>query len=658
MRVRAPLLAAVAALLTCAAPASADTFNVTAGADGQGSCSPNGSTWTCSTLRAAMTEANRLGGPNTISLPARTYQVSSTALPIIANNAAFIGGGARNTRVQGDGKSFRVFSVGAGQTVSMTGLTVADGAALSDNDPAGGNILVTTGASLSLDHMHITGGTAQLGGGIGSSGGHVTVAHSLVDHNTARANANGANGVGGGITSVGARAAVAVLDVSDSTIAFNTALRAGGIAEGGNTSDSTSLERVTLARNTATGANPGGLLSVLGATTVHASIVADNTGVVPNAAAVVPAPSNCQVAALTDGGANVEYPVTDCGFSLASDRRADPLLSSELQSAGGQTDVLTIPGTSPAVDLSPTCPGSAPIVDQRDLARPIGAGCDAGAYEGDFVPPPATIDSGPSGTTSDTSASFTFSSSEAGTSFECRLDGPAGQGTFAPCASPTSFSGLAPGPYTFFVRATDAAGNTSTTSRSFTVAVVAQQTPTPTPTPAVNKTVVIQPVSGKVLVKLPGKKTFEPVDVTRGIPNGATVDTRKGKIRLFAIPKAGKPAENALFYGGIFQVKLGGGVTELRLTEQLAKCPRGTAAAAAAKKKPKTRKLWGDGSGSFRTRGQYSSATVRGTRWLVQDSCGKTLTRVAKGVVQVQDFVKHKKLLLRAPKRYTARKKH
>src|SRR6185437_8817576 len=105
----------------------------------------------------------------------------------------------------------------------------------------------------------------------------------------------------------------------------------------------------------------------------------------------------------------------------------------------------------------------------------------------------------------------------------------------------------------FTLQATDAARNQVTSMRSFTIAAVQEQTPTPTPspTPVPNKSVVIQPLTGKVLVKLPGKKTFEPVDVTRGIPNGATVDVRKGKIRLTAIPKAGKPAESALFYDGI-----------------------------------------------------------------------------------------------------------
>ena len=41
------------------------------------------------------------------------------------------------------------------------------------------------------------------------------------------------------------------------------------------------------------------------------------------------------------------------------------------------------------------------------------------------------------------------------------------------------------------------------------------------------------------------------------------------------------------------------------------------ARAGGAAKKPKSRKLWGDGKGKFRTKGRYAAATVRGTRWLV-----------------------------------------
>ena len=84
----------------------------------------------------------------------------------------------------------------------------------------------------------------------------------------------------------------------------------------------------------------------------------------------------------------------------------------------------------------------------------------------DTTAPETSIDSGPDATTSDTSATLTFSS-EAGASFECALDGAA----YAACTSPAAYSGLAEGAHTFDVRATDAAGNTDATpaSRTWTI---------------------------------------------------------------------------------------------------------------------------------------------------------------------------------------------
>ncbi len=97
-----------------------------------------------------------------------------------------------------------------------------------------------------------------------------------------------------------------------------------------------------------------------------------------------------------------------------------------------------------------------------------------GAYQGVFVapepdttPPNTTITSGPSGVTRSTSASFRFSSSEAGSRFQCSLDGSA----FASCSSPKGYADLKNGRHTFRVRAIDQAGNVdaSPASRTWTV---------------------------------------------------------------------------------------------------------------------------------------------------------------------------------------------
>lgn len=83
------------------------------------------------------------------------------------------------------------------------------------------------------------------------------------------------------------------------------------------------------------------------------------------------------------------------------------------------------------------------------------------------TPPDTVIDSGPSGTTGATSATFTFHASEPGSIFECSLDGAA----FAPCDSPKSYSGLGVGSHTFRVQATDPSANTGPpASRTWTVA--------------------------------------------------------------------------------------------------------------------------------------------------------------------------------------------
>ncbi len=86
----------------------------------------------------------------------------------------------------------------------------------------------------------------------------------------------------------------------------------------------------------------------------------------------------------------------------------------------------------------------------------------AAAWTVDATPPDTNITSGPSGTVKSNSATFSFSSTEKNSTFECSLDGAA----FTPCTSPQSYSSLSEGQHTFRVRAIDAVGHTDPTPAS------------------------------------------------------------------------------------------------------------------------------------------------------------------------------------------------
>ena len=82
----------------------------------------------------------------------------------------------------------------------------------------------------------------------------------------------------------------------------------------------------------------------------------------------------------------------------------------------------------------------------------------------DQTAPNTSIGSTPNDPTNATGATFTFSATETGSTFECELDG----GGFTSCTSPEGYAGLAEGSHTFKVRATDVAGNTDASPAQFT----------------------------------------------------------------------------------------------------------------------------------------------------------------------------------------------
>jgi hypothetical protein len=89
------------------------------------------------------------------------------------------------------------------------------------------------------------------------------------------------------------------------------------------------------------------------------------------------------------------------------------------------------------------------------------------------------IGSGPSATTTSTSASLVFSANESDSTLQCKLD----SGSWGSCTSPKSYGGLAVGSHTFSVKATDAAGNTDASPATLTWTVQALAPPADTTAP-------------------------------------------------------------------------------------------------------------------------------------------------------------------------------
>ncbi len=86
----------------------------------------------------------------------------------------------------------------------------------------------------------------------------------------------------------------------------------------------------------------------------------------------------------------------------------------------------------------------------------------------DTTPPDTIVDNGPASPTELTSADFVFHSTEAGSGFQCQLDG----GGFSACTSPKNYAALSLGAHSFDVKATDPAGNTDGSAASFSWTVV------------------------------------------------------------------------------------------------------------------------------------------------------------------------------------------
>jgi CSLREA domain-containing protein len=250
-------------------------YVVTVSSDDAGTafnCTPqstpgHGTDASCS-LRDALLQAAATGGGN-ISFDATAFRGPTTitivngtlSLPDATTISGPQGAGANLVTVSG-GNTFGVFYVLPSATVSLSGLTIANGNTVALS-PGSGGLYVGSSANLTVANSTISGNIAQSGGGIYiDTSGTLTLTNCTLSNNTAA----GAGGQGGGIYNNNG-----TVFLNNSTLSGNTANdMGGGIINGG---------VLTLTNSTVSGnsAGTGGGIAVLGALTLANSIVAGNS---------------------------------------------------------------------------------------------------------------------------------------------------------------------------------------------------------------------------------------------------------------------------------------------------------------------------------------------------------------------------------------------
>ena len=173
------------------------------------------------------------------------------------------------------------------------------------------------------------------------------------------------------------------------------------------------------------------------------------------------------------------------------------------------------------------------------------------------------------------------------------------------------------------------------------------------PRPEAGKTVNVYPLRGRVRVKKRGSRSTRELGEGEQIPVGSLVDATDGEVRLVSARGTVRGTQSGEFSEGAFEVRQARGrnvVTELVLSGNAG----AARAAAATKKRPR---LWGKAKGRFKTTGKHAAATVRGTRWLIEERPNGTYIRVVEGIVSVRDFIRPWTVLVGAGETYLTRRR-
>jgi hypothetical protein len=258
--------------------------------------------------------------------------------------------------------------LGGGLLLDRGELVITD-STIEDNDAVGGGGIATTAGRLTIvettvrDNRATSADEPALGGGIYASSTTTTIERSTIEGNTATSSSAAPHG--GGVHKSDGN----FLTISDSTISGNAA-SGPGAAGGGLTPDfGAQLIRVTVVDNTATFTASGVEGNIFGDGVFITGSILDNAG------------TDCW-GVETPGPYNIGSD-SSCDFTGPTNLAdTDPMLG-PLADNGGPTLTHLPAAASPAIDSVPA--GAGPCVgaikDQRGVERPEHIDCDRGAVE-------------------------------------------------------------------------------------------------------------------------------------------------------------------------------------------------------------------------------------------------------------------------------------
>jgi CSLREA domain-containing protein len=349
-------------------------------------------------LRAAINEANALGGSHTIELVAGTYQLnilgedtSGFAGDLNVNGAelTIVGAGPGQTFIDANTNN-RVFHVSNNGLFSLSNVTILQGRASTASSFLGGAISVGgNSAMVEIDYVVFDSNSANAGGAIHASAGvDIQINNSVFKDNFTEAlgftNLNGPaiycnacdlnldnstffrNDLGG-----------KAIEIQNGSILMTNTTMTDNEGGGLRTSNSSGVIRSST------------FVSDAGQNVSHFSFDDSHVLNIANSILYTPASAfvdNCQSGDKpVSGGYNIVSDNT-CEFTSVGDSQETDALLGVLGNYGGIGATFVPTSGSPAIDKVPTgnclsATGENLIQDQRGVIRPNGTACDAGAVE-------------------------------------------------------------------------------------------------------------------------------------------------------------------------------------------------------------------------------------------------------------------------------------